>query len=145
MLVVLFSWGWFIELKSRRWAAWFLGALGVLALFNAAYFIMAQGKLKSTPKPPIRIYHLLLYVIIPLIVSAVLSCWLFSIDPISRTGDVVVKDGIITQEEPGGSVFQADPSYYFVDAFSRAWATRPGCAIQSTRFPQRPSSERQQR
>ena len=73
---------------------------------------MAQYKLRTETVPPIGIYRLLWYVIVPLMVSAVLSCWLFSIDPIDRKGDVVVQDGIITDSVPDAKVFLPDASNF---------------------------------
>ncbi len=74
--------------------------LNAIVIVSAIYYIMAEYKLRTETVPPIGIYRLLWYIIIPLIVSAVLSCWLFSIDPSERGGDVVVNDGIITNRVP---------------------------------------------
>jgi hypothetical protein len=110
--VIIWNWGCAVDLLSKPWAILFLPALSVILLMSAVCFLMAQYKLRTAPKPPIGVYRLLWYVIIPLIVAAVLGCWLFSIDPISRTGDVVVDNGIITRMKPGADVFLPDASNF---------------------------------
>ena len=108
----LWNWGAVLDLLRRSWALPLLSALLVIFFFSAAFFVMAQYKLRTKPKSPIGIYRLLWLIIIPLIVSAVMSCWLFSIDPESRLMPVVVADGIIIGDEPNRDVFAADASNF---------------------------------
>jgi hypothetical protein len=108
----VWNWGWVVDLLQRSWARPLLSALVVIFLFSATYFIMAQYKLRTQPKPAIGIYRLVWLVIVPLVVSAVLSCWLFSIDPESRLTPVVVERGIITRADQSGGVFPPDASNF---------------------------------
>jgi hypothetical protein len=51
-------------------------------------------------------------VIFPLVVWAALSCWLFSIDPMTRNGKVTVDRGVITSNREGQNVFYPDGSNF---------------------------------
>jgi hypothetical protein len=106
---------WLLDLVKRPWALPLIAALAVILGFSAVYYTVAQRNLvkKTTKPPPIAIYRLLWLVIVPLIVSAVLSCWLFSIDPMRvKTEHVVVSNGVIIKQDPGADVFLADASNF---------------------------------
>ena len=83
-------WNGLVWTAQGAWALPLL-LLGAHPRFQRRVLLMAQYKLRTKTKPPIGIYRLFWYIIVPLIVSAVLSCWLFSIDPTNVDGDVVVK------------------------------------------------------
>lgn len=103
---------WVAAQVHKKWVVPFFAALSFILAASAGCYFVATYIIRARPRPPIGVYRLLWYVIMPLLVSAILSCWLFSIDPVNRTGDVVVEGGVITSNPSHKDVFFSDASNF---------------------------------
>jgi hypothetical protein len=121
IVVALVNYDWVAAQLGLKWVIPFFAGVGVIFLLSAVYYGVAVYFQRFKPRPPLGIYKLLWYVIGPLVVSAVLSCWLFSINPIvpkndnpvvKGTAKVVVEGGVIVSGPPTNDVFEADGSNF---------------------------------
>jgi hypothetical protein len=102
-----------LELLERLWVPPLLAFLFTFVFIAAVYSVHIRKLLRTRSIPPIGIHRLISLVIIPLMFSAVLICWLFSIDPMSvHTEHVVVSNGVIMKKDPGANVFLSDASNF---------------------------------
>jgi hypothetical protein len=113
---VVVEWQWspvLQRLLERPWVLPLLAGLLNFVFITVVYSVLFRKVLRTKSIPPIGIHRLIALVIIPLMFSAVLICWLFSIDPMSvDTEHVVVSNGVIMKMDPGANVFLSDASNF---------------------------------
>jgi GNAT superfamily N-acetyltransferase len=87
--------------------------ISVVLLAGVGIWFMAvvQKNLKSTTVKPRGVFWILVWIIVPLLISAVLSCWLFSLEPAGDKDDGV-EHGVISADLDRDAVYDSNPDLF---------------------------------